>query len=68
MKRFKKILTILLTLVMCVSTALPTQAAAPVTQDGISLTVTPDKTEYSQGILLSSRDTLSSLATFSFPA
>ncbi|MBR4060157.1 MAG: DUF4962 domain-containing protein [Lachnospiraceae bacterium] len=49
MKRFKKILTILLTLVMCVSTALPTQAAAPVTQDGISLTVTPDKTEYSQG-------------------
>ena len=49
MKRFRKFLIILLAVIMCVSTALRTQAATPVTQDGITLTVTPDKTEYSQG-------------------
>ena len=48
MKRFKQFLTVFLAIVMCVTTVVPVHAATPVTQDGITLTVTPDKTTYSQ--------------------
>lgn len=48
MKRFKQFLAVFLATMMCVTTVVPVHAATPVTQDGITMTVTPDKTEYSQ--------------------
>ena len=49
MRRLKQLLTVFLAIVMCLTTIVPVRAATPLTQDGISLMVTPDKTEYSQG-------------------
>ena len=49
MKTCKKLLLLLLSLALCVGLLAMPAAAAELTKDGLQITITPDKTSYSEG-------------------